>query len=291
MRRALVIGGSGLIGMALTSALLQHGPVLSTSRNRGEEDRVLVDLTSGEFRDAFRAGATEVYFCAAMTNIQSCENNPVEAHRVNVAYTLALITGLVERGAFVVWLSSNTVFDGQLAGMDEASAYSPTTCYGRQKMETEQAILGSARLAAQVAIVRLSKVLSPTQGIAADFMQRLQAGESIDAFSDLYLSPASLAYVCTGLQQIARARLPGVFHLSGEAELSYAQFAQLLAARAGVARNRVRPVESASRTDVAVLYRPLHPALRMTRTTQLLGLQPESIESTLNGLFPLGRQQ
>ena len=93
------------------------------------------------------------------------------------------------------------------------------------------------------------------------------------------------------MQKIACARLPGVYHLSGELELSYAQFAQLLADRVGVARNRVRPVESASRTDVSVLYRPRHPALRMTRTTQLLGLQPEPIEFTLNELFPFGRQQ
>lgn len=262
----------------------------AASRKEGDGG-VFVDLAQGEFREALDFSASEVFFCAAMTNIQGCEKNPEEAYRVNVSQTLALMTGLVERGAFVVWLSSNTVFDGQLAGMDEASAYSPTTCYGRQKMETEQAILGSPRLAAQVAIVRLSKVLSPTQGIAAEFMQRLRAGDPIDVFSDLYLSPASLAYVCKGLQKIAHAKVPGVFHLSGQAELSYVQFAQLLADRAGVARDRVRPVESVSRTDVAVLYRPRHPALRMTRTTQLLGLQPESIGSTLKELFPLGSQQ
>lgn len=247
-------------------------------------------MMSGEFGDACRAGASEVYFCAAITSIHECESQAAASYDVNVVKTVELMKRLVETGAFVVWLSSNTVFDGQLPHMDEVSECTPSTNYGRQKSKVEQEVMSSPEMCGHVAIVRLSKVLSPVQGIAADFMRRLQAGEQVEAFSDLYLSPVSLAYVCRGLQQIAQSQMPGIFHLSGEAELSYADFALSLADHLGVARDLVRPVESAARTDVSVLYRPRHPALRMTRTTQLLGLQPEPIASTLNQLFPQSRQ-
>jgi dTDP-4-dehydrorhamnose reductase len=288
--KILIIGSIGLIGSGLFDWYSSQDALVASSSRRRERGKIFVDLATGEFRDALELSVSEVFFCAAMTNIQACENSPDEAHRINVSQTLALIKGLVERGAFVAWLSSNTVFNGQSPGSDEATEYSPTTCYGRQKMETERAILGSPELAARVAIVRLSKVVSSTRGIGADFLRRMRSGESIEAFSDLYLSPVSLAFICRGLHQIAQARLPGIFHLSGEAELTYADFARLLADHLGVARDLVHPVESASRTDVSVLYRPRHPALRMTRTTELLGLQPESIASTLNELFPQRRQ-
>lgn len=290
MSRTLIVGGSGLIGSGLLSLVAnQDSEVGATNRTKGVGE-LCVDLSKGDFRDALDFSASVVFFCAAMTNIQTCENAPDETRKVNVSQTLALIKELVRRDAFVVWLSSSTVFDGQRSGMTEDSPNSPITNYGRQKAETEQTILGSPQLAARVAIVRLSKVVSPTQGIAAEFMRLLQSGELVEAFSDLYLSPVSLAYVCRGLQKIAQARVPGVFHLSGETELSYSQFARLLADRAGAAGDLVRPVVSVSRTDVHVLYRPRYPALRMTRTTQLLGLQPEPIASTFDELFPLGAQ-
>ncbi len=279
-----------MIGSGLFDRYSSQDALVVSSSRKIERGKLFVDLAEGEFRDALEFYASDVFFCAAMTNIQACEKSPNEARRINVSQSLTLIKGLVERGAFVAWLSSNTVFSGRSPGMGENSAYSPTTSYGRQKMETEEAILSNPELAAHVAIVRLSKVLSPAQGIAADFMRRLQTGEQVEAFSDLYLSPVSLAYVCQGLQQIAKARMSGIFHLSGEAEVSYADFALSLADHLGVAQDLVHPVESATKTEVSVLYRPRHPALRMTRTTRLLGLQPEPIASTLNQLFPQSRQ-
>ena len=65
-------------------------------------------------------------------------------------------------------------------------------------------------------------------------------GDSVEAFLDSYLSPVSLNYVVNSLRAIESSRIGGIFHLSGSAELSYAEFARRLAEKLGVSADLVR---------------------------------------------------
>lgn len=289
MAMTLVIGGNGMVGSRLVKMISERGNlVCSTSRDRGSKD-IFFDLLNGDFSELLSCCPSVVFICAAKTNVRDCENFPNEAYLVNVTRTLELVTELVRSGAFVVWLSSSMVFDGMLAGRAEDAEYSPSSIYGQLKVDVELAILGNPSLCSRVAIVRLSKVVSPSCGIAAEFLRKLRLGENVEAFSDLYLSPVSDAYVCRALLVIAQSRMAGIFHLSGVAELTYVQFAHLLAGRAGLDRGYVVPTQSSGKLNNTVVYRPRYPALRMIRTSDLLGLRPEPIESTLDELFMLIR--
>ena len=285
MNKILIIGGDGLIGKSLMTLFAYNCmQVISTSRS-SDNGGIIFDLDSDDLTDVLNFSASIVFICAAKTDFIFCENFPEKTHCTNVSQTLKLIKKLVENGSFVVWLSSSAVFDGKTPHIHEFSNFSPTTNYGLQKMEVELAIRSNPQLTPHVAIVRLSKVVSNTKGIASDFILRLQAGQSIDAFSDLYLSPVSLAYVCKGLQLVGLSRLPGVYHLSGESELSYLQLAQKLADRIGVPRELINSIDSKRKPQLPILYRPKHPSLKMINTTRHLDLHPEKIELTLNELF------
>ena len=108
------------------------------------------------------------------------------------------------------------MFNGQIKYVDETSYYTPNTYYGHLKMEVEKAILSNSRLSDKVAIVRISKIISIHHGVFVDFVRNLKALNTVGAFVDLWLSPVSLEFVCSGLRQIAVERTPGIFHLSGE---------------------------------------------------------------------------
>lgn len=283
MTRYLIIGGDSLIGSELAHTLSDQGEVVVSTRRSDRPGSVFVDLASGKFDVVDDVNADVAFVCAAMTNIQACEDDAHAAVKINVTETLRLIRRLTGKSCFVVWLSSNTVFNGQSPFPNEDSPYSPTTEYGRQKMATELAILDAPELADRVAIVRLSKVVSAVKGMASNFIRRLSDRKPCTAFSDLQLSPASLTYVCAGLKTISLARKPGIFHLSGAEELSYAQFADKLADHLGADRDLVVP-GSSSDVNVTVLYRPQHPALGMVRTRRLLGLAPEVMAHLMDEL-------
>ena len=285
MARFLIIGGSSLIGSNLFRMNYSYGDEVRVTTRSEAFNCIPLDLRRGDFSDVLSFGASYVFFCAAMTGVKKCEETPSEAFLINVTNTLSLISSLVEKGAFVVWLSSSMVFDGQTLGNDEFSEYSPATMYGQLKVYVERHIMKDSLLSKRVAIVRPSKVVSRTHGITADFIRHFELDQSVNAFCDLLLSPVSVAYVCGALQCIARCGNSGVFHLSGEMEFTYVQYAGLLSDRFGFNRDLINPISSDYDSSLDVLFRPKHPSLSMSRTTELLGLSPEPINLTLDELF------
>lgn len=231
------------------------------------------DLASGDWAAVVEARPDVVFLCAALTSMQTCEEDPVLAGRVNVDAPVELAARLMEQGAFVVFLSSNTVFDGNTPDPDEASPPSPGNAYGRQKARAEaglRAIRGADR---RLAVVRLSKVLVPDAGVPGTFRRKLEAGQTCDAFDDLLLCPVSATFVVNGLRIVAMRREAGIFHLSGAATLSYADFARELARQFGWDPALVRATSGG-----ALPFRPRFPALGMGRTRERLGVAPESAE-------------
>lgn len=144
-------------------------------------------------------------------------------------------------------------------------------------------MLAIPRADENIAIVRLSKVLSTRTSIVEDFLGKLRGGEICPAFDDLRISPVSLPYVSNALKDIACRKLPGIFHVSGASELSYAEFARDMTTFMGVDANLVKPASSQS-LAIEVLFRPLHSALGMVRTRELLGIEPQPMGLLLTHL-------
>jgi dTDP-4-dehydrorhamnose reductase len=287
--RVLIVGGTGLIGSALAADLAAAGCAVSATGRRAASSRppgydlVPYDLDSGDPRFLSALAPDCAVLCAAVTAMQACEEDADAAYRVNVTRTVALAEALLARGAFVVFLSSNTVFDGRSPWPDEAAPHHPEVVYGRHKSEAERRLAALPGAGEKLAIVRLSKVVTGDGGVVGRFLADLGAGVPCAALSDLMLCPVSLDYVVRGVSAIVQRRLPGIFHLSGAAELSYAGFAAALAAHLGVAGDLVRPVDLET-AGIATPFRPLHPGLGMAATRERLGIGPQSLEDVVRSV-------
>lgn len=244
---------------------------------------ITFDLETGRTEDLLAVKPHIALVCAAITNMRACEDDPIATRRVNVASTLTLIEDLLDHGVFVVFLSSNTVFDGRTLWPDELTPYAPVTEYGRQKVEVEKRLREHPDATHLLAIVRISKVLARRTGMTREFTSALRAGKVCRAFNDLMLSPASLPYIGEGLTHIATGRHPGIFHLSGAAEISYTDLAISLAERIGADKAMIQPVCSAD-AGIEVLFKPQHPGLGMSITMRQLGIEPEPIDHVLDAL-------
>lgn len=274
----VVIGGDGLIGSRLARCDEAAGPrVIPTTRRGAGRTAMQVDLATGDYDAVVEVRPAVVFLCAALTGMKACEDEPALARRINVTAPVDLATRLMREGAFVIFLSSNTVFDGNTPHPEEHSPLSPANAYGRQKAEAEQALRSIPGAERQLAVVRLSKVLVHDAGVPAQFRRRLESGETCEAFDDLLMSPVSAPFVVTGLREIARRAAPGIFHLAGASVLSYADFARDLARRFGWDVALVRPT-SCVRAGADTPFRPRHPELGMSGTRRQLGIDPEPLE-------------
>ena len=182
--------------------------------------------------------------------------------------TLRLAEKLRAAGIFVVFPSSNLVFDGRRPCAPADEPLCPQTEYGRQKaaVEAELAAFGSG-----AAIVRLTKVVGPQWALACDWAQALRAGRSIRAFTDLRCAPIPLELTVRGLLEVARRRLPGLWQFSAPVDVSYAGLASHLARRLGANPTLVEAVSG--QTNGGLEHVPCHTTLDTTRARAELGME------------------
>jgi dTDP-4-dehydrorhamnose reductase len=280
----LVIGADGTIGRALVDRLARAGrPVLGTTRRRDASgpDRLHLDLASDVSSWQPPAGVSAAFLCAAVTSLERCRSDPVGTERVNVEHTIVVARKLVEAGAFVVFLSTNLVFDGTVPARAAHDPVCPRTCYGAQKARAEAKLLA---LAERVAVVRLTKVVAPDLPLLGGWVRSLKSRHVIHPFSDLVMAPVPLAFVVEVLDRLALVRLGGLLQVSADRDVTYAEAAHHFARRLGADPELVQPVTSAE-AGVRLEAVPAHTTLDTTRLCEELRLRPPTVWQALDSIF------
>ena len=279
MVRHLVVGGDGLIGRAIFDFLKRQSADVHRTTRRPAQTGLSLDLRSPDctvegapgLDRLFDGAPLVVYLAAAITGYAQCDADPAGTRQVNVVSTVRLAEEFISRGAFVVFPSSTAVFSGSRSTNVESDATDPVSEYGKQKAEAEARL--RALPAAAVGIVRLTKVVAPGAGIIAHWIRDLRAGRGIEAARDLRFSPISLPYAAGNLVRLGASGQRGTFHLSGSREITYLEFAGLLATALGVSPDRVASVAVKDRLATGTASQV--GMLDMTETAARTGLRPQ----------------
>jgi len=278
--RFCVIGGDGLIGAALCDDLrLQGQPAIASTRRApiDAKQQFFLDL-QGDPEHFRLPEADVVVLTASMTRLAECRANPADAWRANVDAQLRLAEEAVRRGAFVVFLSTNQVFDGMRPGMKPDAPMSARSVYGKLKAEAEMRLLA---LGESVCVVRLSKVIAPRLQLFAHWRRDLSNGGAIVAFDDLVMAPIAISKVVAGIERLGRARANGVWHLGGREDMSYVAAGRRIAWRLGVDQDLVR-VASAAQAGIPEEERPPHTVLAPGDIEKATGVEIADAETELD---------
>ncbi len=283
-RRFLVIGADGLLGGSLHHAWRAaghdvFGTALSPLANR--EGIVRLDLSQEADLWPTLPRCEVAVLCAAITNLDECRRRPDPTRFVNSLQTALLARHLAGQGTFVIFMSSNLVFDGSRPFRPAAESPSPRTEYGRQKAEAEAAL---ASLGSQCAIVRLTKVFHPGLPLIKNWSQQLSTGQVIRAFGDYVCSPIALDSVIQAVSRVAETRGHGVFQLSGTEDISYADIALHLARRLGCEERLVHRANGNAGGELEHL--PACSTLDASRAVQELGFRWDAPLRVIDGILP-----
>src|SRR6185437_431767 len=230
----LIVGGDSTIGDALIPCVERAGHTVVATTRRETPGSISLDLSSDTWR--IPDDVSVAFMLAGETSLQNCEANRAETHNINVTRTIALTRQLVQAGSKIVFISSNLVFDGSVPHRKSEDMTCPTTEYGRQKAETERALLELG-----ATIVRMTKVLSPDKGLLVDWMRALAKAQEIRPFSNVVLAPIPLSFVVELLARVVEYKGGGIIQLSGNEDISYAAAIKHLAQRMGIDETLVVP--------------------------------------------------
>jgi dTDP-4-dehydrorhamnose reductase len=239
----------------------------------GTGPHLCCDLTDADqTRAAIASVRPEVVLHAqALSDVDRCEREPEAARRQNVTTTQHLVQALAASGALLVAVSTDYVFDGAKgAPYHEMDPPRPLSVYGRSKLEGEQAALTHPR----ALVVRTGTLFGPgRRNFCDDTVERLRAGEPVEAFSDQVTSPSFTADVAEGIAALSVAvraaagdRL-GVYHVVNAGAVSRVAFAERIAQWLGCPTALIHRVVMAEQRRPA--RRPACSALATERFTRM----------------------
>jgi dTDP-4-dehydrorhamnose reductase len=243
----LLIGGDSEIGAATIRHLAGRiMPMVATTRR---PERVgprleLLDLSRPLDHWEPPASASAACMFAAVSRLAACATDPEGSAFINVEQTLVLAERLLARGIYVLFLSSNQVFDGSVVKIEADAPTCPVSEYGQQKARAEAALRQHMDRGAPVGILRLAKVVSPDMPLMHGWIDALRADRPIQAFHDMRMAPSPTEMVVRAITHLLQDRACGIFQLSGPRDVSYLEIGYYLAERVGAATSRVEGISA-----------------------------------------------
>jgi dTDP-4-dehydrorhamnose reductase len=245
----LLIGGDSEIAGSTAAYMEQRGfgAVPTTRRaDRIDTGRVFLDLAHPLAGWGPPPGIGAACIFAAVARLADCHNDPAGSSLINVTRAIELTERLTACGIYILYLSTNQVFDGSRPQMRAGEPMHPISAYGRQKARAETRLQAMMRHGAPVGILRLSKIVFPGMPLLRRWEAELAARRPVDAFADMVLAPVPAGTAAAAISALLTNRAAGIWQLTGPRDVSYAETAAYVAARAGADPGLVRAVPAAS---------------------------------------------
>jgi len=235
-----------------------------------------VDLTDRPAVRAFLAPLQpeSIIHCAAATGVDWCEDHPEQAERVNVQASSFLAEVAQELDAHFIYISTDSVFDGQRGNYSETDQPAPLSVYAKSKWRGEQEVLRRHSSALIVRVTIYGWNAQPKQSFAEWVLDEIAAGKQVRGFSDVYFCPMLVNDVADVLLTMLDRGLSGIYHVVSSERISKYDFAK----RVAMAFNlRVDGVVPMSILDAKLRApRPVDPSLNTKKIGAALGrLMPD----------------
>ncbi len=248
--RILVLGGTGLAGREISTALGALGDVVAPTRAE-------IDLAHPELvEEAIRARRPDlVVNASAQADVDLAEREPDSTHAVNCASVAAMGRAAAALGAPVVHLSTDYVFDGEKGDCYvETDATRPLSHYGATKRDGEEALLATD---AHAVILRTAWLIGRSpRSFVMRMLALARSQESLQVADDQSSSPTPVPELVRVILAVSRQltvatasdrhRLRGIYHAAGSGRATRLELVraalELAPDRSGLRAREVVPV-------------------------------------------------
>lgn len=294
----LVIGGTGLLGSNVVRRAAERGATVSAT-HRPESDALpdvtaethTLDLHDPERVEALldRISPDFVVNCAAMTDVDACEDEMDRANAVNGDAPGVLAGVCAARDIDFVHVSTDYVFDGRLRRpYREGDVPNPLQIYGESKLAGERAVRAAhpspllVRLSFVYGIHRGTDQLS---GFPAWVCDRLATGSDVPLFTDRWITPTRAGRAADVILDLAAENATGTFHVSAsDCHTPYSFGEQIVAQLPDASDDRLR-ASCSDEVDTAA-PRPTYSCLETAKVERALGREEPDVATSVQSIAP-----
>lgn len=284
--KLLITGASGLLGSKLCELAIrknhevfsvynQHKPLHGTIVQLDVSDKITVEEKFEKIRPE------AVVHAAALTNVDRCEVEKELAWSTNVEGTGNIARSCKKHSVFLIYVSTDYVFDGEKGTYKETDKPFPINYYGLTKLKGEECVKHSID---RYCIARPSVIYgsTPARGkinFALWLLDKLKRKEKAKIVTDQWNSPTLNTNLANMILEVIERKLTGTFHLAGATRLSRYEFAGLLADNFALDTDLI--VRASSKEISWIAKRPKDSSINVDKACQTLKNKPLEIREAL----------
>ncbi len=280
----LVTGSAGLVGQQVVKYLSKSNQVFSCYNESKPEygDSVKMDLKNYEMVSSILTEIKPdvVIHLGAMTGVDLCEKEKTSASEINTKATEIIAKECSKLNSFLVYVSTDYVFDGNFGMYKEDDVANPLGFYGKSKLEGEKAV---QNFSTNWCIVRTSTPfgLHPTKkSFPMWVIENLQKQKQIDVLIDQFTSPTYVPNLSRMLIEISERHITGIIHAAGASKISRYQMASMVSDKLNLDGTLLKQISMNKMKWVA--QRPKDSSLDVSRASSILNEKPQKIDQSLN---------
>ena len=291
MVRILVTGSNGFLGHRLVASLRLRTDVELIATSLGPDRRsdtegylyVPLDVTSEQAVQEVcgRHRPDAIIHTAAITQVDQAEQQPARCRRLNVGAVAHLVSACARYSIHLLQLSTDFVFDGLSGPYAESDPVSPISVYGWSKAAAEKLLSDSEISWAVVRTILVygQEVPGGRSNIVQWSTKVLQSGSPVQVVNDQYRTPTFVEDLAQACIEIALKKEQGIFHISGEEEVSIFELVGHVAQHLGLSMEKVQSVNSSDLAGAEL--RPPRTGFILGKAKSRIHFEPVSLETGL----------
>ncbi|MFA7578010.1 MAG: dTDP-4-dehydrorhamnose reductase [Candidatus Muiribacteriota bacterium] len=277
MKNIVITGAKGLLGKTLYKKMLGKYSIF-------EADLPDMDITSEDFFNILDEVRPDVIInCAAMTNVDKCEDEKENAYKINALSVKKMADFCQKTGAFLVHYSTDYIFDGKKGQYNINDIPNPLGVYGLTKLISEYEIIKRKNL--KSALIRTNVVYGNTG--EANFIvwlyNKLKNNESVNIVDDQFNNPCFVEELADFTIQVIDNELTGIFHTGSPEFYSRYDFSRLFAQTAQFKPELINKISTSQLNQKA--QRPLKGGLDIVETEKITGFKFKSTHDNFKKLI------
>jgi dTDP-4-dehydrorhamnose reductase len=281
MKKILLLGGNGRVGMEIRRRLEEEFEVISPASRE-------LDITDFESVEKFvLEKRPEVVINCVMSHISvddaELEENREIVFKVNAEASGKLAEFSEKISAQYFYFSTAYVFDGTLEGRAylEDDIKNPLSVYAKSKAEGEELSLKNC---SRTTVVRIempyTDSLEGKGNIVKTFYQMLVDGKGIKALDDQFCTPTLISDIGLGVEKLVKSEKYGIWHIAGNRTTPF-EIASLLAEKLGLNQDLIERAKFADSKRPA--KRPQNSCLDTSKIRDEFGLRFQTIDEGITG--------
>ncbi|OZG74665.1 NAD(P)-dependent oxidoreductase [Hahella sp. CCB-MM4] len=283
--KIVITGASGFLGAHLCRVFAKDYDVVAVSHRMALPEalapyRVRLDLTDQPLVNAMLDNMRPigVIHAAALSDPNTCEQNPDLSMALNVEVTRNLASSCAYRGLRFLFTSTDLVFDGQEGNYAESHKVNPINVYGEHKALAED-LIREIHPASIIARLPWMFGIGLTKSSALQhWVEQLSRQETLQAFNDEYRSAVTYSVAAEGLSHCFHHADGETLHLGGiETITRYHLLTQL----AALLNQNTELVRAQSQSDVVMAARRPKDTSLDSRKARALGYKTPFLKDML----------